>query len=332
MSTILSRLERVYVKPDVTFGTIPTFGNSNALRHIKVTMDNDIALLIRRDKTGSRSATQGVRGRGFGKWSYEGSMAPSGVNGTIPDFDPIFQALFGQASASAGGGVQYTFADTPIVTFSMASYRQPSTVNQRIAFGCTVDEATFNVGQDIAEWTATGESKFVLESDYFSSASTEEKGGLGGFPSEPGSPVTNGGIIAGFTGSVSMGGTSIARLRTAVIKVKPQNVLIKDTFGHYLPDDTAGDVRIVTVVPTLYEEDVAGVQALHTAAITKAPLDMSFTIGTVAGSIVNFALKNVQLMATQYDDSGLRYSNSFGESRAFGTSITSKDEIVITIT
>lgn len=336
-SAIFSRLERIYVIVDPAFASdgslaIGTFGNSNCLRHIKIKLDNDIATLVRRDKTGARTATVGIRGRSFAKWSYEGSLAPSGTNGVTPDFDPIFQAIFNTASVGGGGGLQYgPFVDQPNKTFSMAQFRQPSTVNQRIGFGLTVDEASFTLGQDIAEWTCNGTGKFVIESDYFSMATTDEKGGLSVFPTEPSSPVTHGGIIAGFTGSFLLGGSPVARIRTATVKIKNGNVMIRDTFGHFTPDDTMGDVRMVTLQANMYEDDSAGQQAIRQAAITKTPLDASITVGTFAGSIVNFFLKNVQLQTYETDDSALRFSLNIPESRAFGTSITSKDECIITI-
>lgn len=336
MSNIaLARLERVYMKKqgttDASFATGVSLGNSDAVRHIKADAHNEIALLVRRDKTGARTATQGVRGRGFGKWNYEGSLAPSGVNGTTPDFDPIMQSVFGQPAASANGGLQYSFVDTPILTFTMGIFKSISTLNQKIAVGCVVNTATFNIGQDIAEFTAEGECRFVMESDYVSSATSEELAAIGSVQAEPGSPVTHGGIIPGFTGSISIGGASQARIRTATVKIDNGTAVIKDTFGTYIPDSTEGDVRTVTLAFTLYEDDDSSQQALRAATITKTPIDADLTVGTVAGSIVQFQLKNILLASYQSDDSARRFSNSFPESRAYGTSITSRDEIKITI-
>lgn len=342
-NTIFSRLERIYLAVDPAFNndgtlTIPSFTNTSYCRSIKVALDNDVALLIRRDKTGARTATIGVKGREYAKWSYEGSLAPSGTNGQAPDFDPLMQALFNGpsvAGTSPGGGttglVYGPFVDQPNTTFSMASYRQPSTVDQRIGFGLTVAEATFNLGQDIAEWTCNGTGKFVIDSDYLSSASADEAGGLVSFPTEPSSPVSHGGIIAGFTGQFKLNGAVVSRIRTATVKINTQNVMVRDTFGHYTPDDTMGDVRMVTLQFSMYEDDSSGQQALRNASITKTPLDADITVGTFAGSIVNMYLKNIQLASPTRDDSTLRYSLNWPESRAFGTSITSKDEIILTL-
>ncbi len=336
MANALSRLERVYMAlqgagSDTDFATPASLGNSNYVRHIKATAKNNVAVLLRRDKTGTRTPTVGVKGREYGTWSYEGSLAPSGVNGTQPDFDPLMQSLFGQAAVSAGGGLRYAFVDTPLLAFTMGIYRTPSTLNQHLAVGCLAKTATFKVGEDIAEWTAEGECKFVEESDYFSSATTEELMGLGSFPAEPGAPVSHGGIIAGFTGLISIGGTTITRIRTATIKVETGQMPVKDVFGTYTPVTTEADWRNVTLAFSMYEDDTAGQQAIRKATISKTPVNASITVGTVAGSIVDFELINVQLASYDLDDSAIRYSLSVPESRAFGTDVTSLDELKITI-
>ncbi|MDR3572199.1 MAG: hypothetical protein P4L81_08535, partial [Candidatus Pacebacteria bacterium] len=151
------------------------------------------------------------------------------------------------------------------------------------------------------------------------------------FPTEPSAPVSHGGIIAGFTGAFVMNGSTLTRIRTAQIKVNTGNVMVRDTFGHYTPDDTMGDVRQITLQATLYEDDSAGQEAIRVAAITKTPVDANITLGTFSGSIVNFYLKNIQLQTYTMDDSTLRYSLTIPASRAFGTSISSLDELIVTI-
>jgi len=333
-NVVLSRLERSYMALESSFGVVPSFGNTNNVRFIKQDLRNMIETLIRRDKTGTRTQTVGIRGKSHATWNWNGSLAPSGTAGTAPDFEPLMQCIFGQAPTVSGGTRTYNFVDLPILTMSLASYRRPSTVNQRIAAGCVVNEVTFQIGENIAEFTASGEARFLIESDYFADADTEEAGGLVSFPTEPSAPTTNGGIIAGFTGSATVAGYSAGaiQLRKATIKVAPGNETIKDQFGFYLPTVTAGNWRVVTVTADLYENDDASQQALRVAAITKAPINMTFVLGTVAGSIVTFELTNVQLGTDFTDDSGLLFAMQIPESRAFGTSTTSLNELVMTLT
>lgn len=414
MATSQSRLERVYVQDQTAFDLIPggntagsgtaNVANGNCMRHIKVTLSNEVSTLVRRDKTGSRSATVGVKGREFGRFALEASLAPNGTAGSAPDFEPILKAVFGQspttptgtvsvsgatnaspivvttathslasgdlvnitgitgntaangiwvinvlsgttfellgssgnAAYGTGGTVskvcrKYTFVDDPLLQFALWSFRQPSTLAQRVAYGCSPNEMTFNLGQDISEFSVSGECKFVLDSDYFSSATAEEKGGISAMPTEPSSPTTNGGIIAGFTGRAVIGGATIARIRTATIKISNGSALVKDTFGKSMADEIEADQRSVTVSFNFYDTDDASIKAIKNAGITKTPMDFIFNLGTVTGSTVVLWLKQVQLETPALDDGQRRFSASVAESRAYGTSPTAKDELVMFI-
>ena len=75
-----SRLERAYLQNQPTFGTIPnTSGtasvtNSNACRFMRMELQNEVALLERPDKTGTRSQEGMTSGRKAGRWSIEMSL------------------------------------------------------------------------------------------------------------------------------------------------------------------------------------------------------------------------------------------------------------------
>jgi hypothetical protein len=332
----LSRLERIYMKLQSDFDSYPSFGNNDWVRHIKATLANDGAVLVRKDKTGHRTTTEGQRGRGFARWTFNSSLVTSGSGGTAPPHAPLFTGAFCQAGTSGGGAVTYSLSDvsaTPppqLPTFAMASYRTPSTLNQRIAVGCTPNELTWKIGEDIAEFDASGEAKFVMESDYFSSATAEELDTLGSFPAEPGAPnATDGGIIPGFVGSIMIGGSAIARIRTATIKMNNQAEVVKDTFGYYHPVDNEAGERIITVSFTMYDSDEASQQALREASITKTPVDGNFIVGVNAGNIVEFDLKHIQLANYSLDDSSRRFSLTMPDSRAYGTSINALDELTV---
>jgi hypothetical protein len=331
MAFSLSRNERLYLNPEATFGTIPAFTGSDACRIIKATLVPDVALLTRQDKTGSRSRTAGVAGRKSGKWSVEMSLAANGAAGVVPDCDPILQAIFGQAATvSSGVSVSYALNDA-IQSFAMASYRTPASVMQRIAFGCVVQEATFNLGQDIATVSASGECLWVVDSVNFSATDATGKGGLSSFPAEPASPVTNGGIIAGFTGSATFDSNVLANIRTATLKIGTGNSIVKDTFGKYYGDSAEGDLRNVTLSFSLYDQDDAGTTNLYQKAISKTPINVTLQIGTVTGNKWTFTIKGLQLAVPNLDDSQRRWSASFGDSAASGSSLTALDEVALTI-
>ena len=118
-----SRLERAYLQTQPTFGTIPnTSGtasvtNSNACRFMRMELQNEVALLERPDKTGTRSQEGMTSGRKAGRWSIEMSLAANGTPGTVPDCDPILVAMFGQTAALGAGSfvISSSTNATPIV-------------------------------------------------------------------------------------------------------------------------------------------------------------------------------------------------------------------------
>ena len=118
-----SRLERAYLQNQPTFGTIPnTSGtasvtNSNACRFMRMELQNEVALLERPDKTGTRSQEGMTSGRKAGRWSIEMSLAANGTPGTVPDCDPILVAMFGQTAALGAGSFAISSSTnaTPIV-------------------------------------------------------------------------------------------------------------------------------------------------------------------------------------------------------------------------
>jgi hypothetical protein len=235
--------------------------------------------------------------------------------------------LFGQAAT----GSTYSLSDN-IVSGNLWSYRRPSTIEQRVALGAVLNNFQFNLGQDIAEWSCDGECMYVLGSTHFAAADTVEKGGLGSFPAEPGSPTTNyGGVIAGFTGAITIDSQTLALIRTATIKGSTGNQLIRDVFGTYYPVATQGDRRNFTFSFNTYDEDSTGLATLKDVADSKTPVSATVQVGTVAGNIFTFTLHGIQLESPTYDDSQLAYTVDFGDSRVAGTTLTSLDELSLTV-
>ena len=121
-----SRLERAYLQKQPTFGTIPntsgtaSVSNSNACRFMRMELQNEVALLERPDKTGTRSQEGMTSGRKVGRWSIEMSLAANGTAGTVPDCDPLLVATFGQTAAVGTGSVAVSSSTdaTPIVVTS----------------------------------------------------------------------------------------------------------------------------------------------------------------------------------------------------------------------
>jgi hypothetical protein len=326
----LTRVERVYAAIETTSGTAVAASNSNCTRAIKFTADNEVATIARADKTGTRTTPAGTAGRRIGKWSCEMSLAPNGAAGVKPDADPFLSALFGVATGTVAAGVSVSYALTDAIkSMSLYSYRQPSTIDQRASIGSIVQSAEFNIGQDgAATWSCNGQSIWALESNQFSAADPTQKGGLVSFAAEPSTPVTNGGIVAGFTGVATINGAVVVTLRTAKVSFQTGNSL-SSQFGSYYGIQQEGAVRKVSTSFSLFEDDGAGYAALVAAAEAKTLVNFSYQIGTVAGSIVTINLVGVQL-STPTKEEQIRYIANFGDSDAHGTG--NKDEINMVIT
>lgn len=321
----LSRNERLYLCQESTFAQAVAPGNNNYCRHIKATMNNKVALLNRRDKTGTRTVLKGIRGRATAKWTTEMSLVTSG-GGANPDCTVLLNMLFGQGPTSK----VWSLSDS-IITGNLWSYRTPSTLDQRVALGAILQTATFTLGQDIAEWTAEGECAYVLGSNFFSDADTFQLGGLGSFPAEPGSPVSAGDIIAGFTGLIVVDSVTLAEIRTATVKVNTGNALVTDTFGSFYATQAEGDERNISFGFNLYDNDSVGHETLKAAADSKTPVTAVVTVGTIANNIYTFTVNNIQLESPDLDDNQRRFVATYGDSRAHGTNLASKDELALAI-
>lgn len=320
-----AKQEYLFLTKETTYGQAVTPGNNNYCRAIKSPMSNTRKLLRRRDKTGTRSVLKGTQGRYTAKWQTEMSLVTSGSTG-VPDCDVLLQMLFGQAATSR----LYTLTDS-IVSGNLWSFRDPSSLDQRVTLGSILQTATFTLGADVAEWTADGIAEFMLGSNGFSAADTIQKGGLGSFPSRPGSPVANGDLIAGFTGAISVDSVSLAELKTATIKVNTGNALVEDSFGFYNATGAEGDDRNISLSFVLDDNDSSGHETLKEAADSKVPVSAVITVGTVTNNKYTFTLNGLQLESPALDDNQRRFRANYGDSPASASAIGVLDEFNLQI-
>lgn len=252
----------------------------------------------------------------------------------------------GATGAATNSSVAYTLSDSSDVYFALWSYRTPSTLDQRVGHTCTVSEMTFNINQDVATWSANGSCEWVLRSSQFSSADSTQKGGLVLFPTEPVSPVTHGAIIPGFTGNFAMGQSlassssaaafvagfaSYPTIRNATISIQTANMLVRDTFGSYYATMTEGDVRVVSISYSVYDDDSTQVASMKNFADVKTPVDFFVTLGTQQFNTWSFWVKNVYLASHNLGDGQLRFEAAFDRSRATTSTLAVRDEIGIYI-
>ena len=326
-----------YVQLESSFGTIPnttgtaSVGNANAFRGISLLTTPSKSLINRPDKNSSLSRTAGIGGRKSGNWSISASLAGNGAAGTAPDIGPFLQAAFGKAPAIvAATSVTYSLDDLS-PSLAIYNFRKPAAASQQCAFGSVVQRMRVLLGEDVARIEASGPCKWVIDTDQFGTVGADHKGGLTTFPSEPASPVTNGGIAPGFVGTVTLDGQSYGTLRTATIDMDFGRDIPLDVYNNYFGVEPGQTIRTINVEFSIYDDVSANLSSLKRKALANTGVDLIFQHGTIAGNIWTLTIKNVLLEAPQYDDSQRRYVVNF-TGQAHATSGTSKDELVLALT
>lgn len=237
----------------------------------------------------------------------------------------------GNAAYVSGGSanktaVQYIPTDAQ-PSFTGWSFRSPSTAVQRAIFGCIAQQGTFNLGEDIATWQASGMAEWLVDQKNFGNFSGTELGGLTAFPAIPASPVTNGNGIPGFKGAAVLNGSLVSRIRTAQVKYGSGLDLPRDLFGSAFSDSPEADSRQIAVAFNAYEDDSAGQAALELAAIRKTSVDFVFQVGVVPGSAYFMVIRGIQLATPERDDGQRAFTQSYGDSPAYGSGIAAFNEM-----
>lgn len=347
MSFSMSRKQGIYLQSQAkdTLRTIPnsngaaTVTGSDACLVTRAVCTPAVDPLRRNDKTGTRTARPSKAGRCGGTWSIGMDLAASGTPGTPGDCEPILAALFGKAGQpTAGTKVQYALTDD-ILGFVLWNYIMAGFI-QQTAFGCVVARARFNFNEaGPATWTAEGTCVGVLDSVQYPKLADGDvgKGGLttagqAAFPAEPNTPTVTGDIVAGFTGSITVGTDSLATLRSANLDIATGNALVTP-FGSYYADASGeGDERQVNFTFSVDEANDAAHRNLMDVALSQTPVDITVVAGAVAGNIWTFPLKQVVLAVPARNDSQRRWGLDIAASRAHGSSLTALDEVALTIT
>jgi hypothetical protein len=327
-----SRSGRLYLATQTSLTAAATLAGSNACRHTKCQIKPMNPRSPRNDKTGTLSRTPGIGGLRKATVSIDLDLAANGTPGTKPDCDPILQSLFGQApTVSAGTSVAYALADA-VVPVTVGHYRLPSTVQQQIAFGTVFESAEWGFMDGVvAKWKASGQAVYSPDSLSFSALDTNGKGGLGAFPVEPTSPVTNGSPAAAFQGSITLDGTAVTTLKSGNLKFS-RPVEPEYSFGSEYPTSMSPDVRSIGLTFSLWDDDSTYMSDLLQKGVGDAVIGATLVIGNVAGNIWTFVLKGLQVVPPSLEDGSKRWSANFDEESASASSITALDEIALTIT
>lgn len=290
-------------------------------------------------KTGTRSAQAGIFGRKSGRWALNNlPFIASGTAGTAPDMDVLLGSLFGAiGTISAGVSTTYAFVDTTYVPFSLFSFTHGSvTLTSKYTFGCTPQEATFVMNQNVFELSMNGISVGRSQTDTFATDDTAAKGALTTFPVEPSSPTSVGVIQNGFTGIATFDGTAMnsttCPLVEAQVRLQTGSDLLQNTFGDQYPAVQVGGLRRVSINVAFADNDAAALINLKQKAKLLTSMNISIQVGTVAGSICSFVMKNFQLVPENYRDEDAWVRTTFGQSFAHASAIGNIDDLSIVIT
>lgn len=312
-----SRDERIYLLLESQYGITPNFGGSSTLAGSNcclinsVTLDPVVDLYDSEYKTGSRGMMPGQPGRKIGNFSITLPLKGNGTPGVPQDAAPIIYSAFGSQTVNGGSNVTYALIDNPGVTFSMFRFWQPAQLCQYLGISCIPTRITWNLGQNMANWTVEGQCMWVLDSENFSVTDTIGRGGLTTFPSEPGNPTTNGVQAQGFVGSLNVDGNPLVNIQSMQIVAEFGWSHIRDQFGTYYGAGLLGGVRKITASMRAYDDTSTAMQDLRAKGLTKALMNVVATVGNVAGNRHTFTLSNGQFDYPRTTDDGDRFTQQW---------------------
>lgn len=335
--TVNSRLQTSYIMRETTWGTAvtPTNGSRNLM--VSLQLSPTAPLIPRPDKTGSLGEILGIPGRRAGTWSTQFSAAGSGAAGTAPDSAALIEMVFGKAVALVGG-VSATFAlDDLSPSCSIYNYNAPSTATQQVGIGSIGNKFKASIGADMPLIDISGESLWIYDTEQAADGATDTvaKGGLGSFPAEPSTPTTNGTPPQGFKGVITLDGNAYTTLLTADINLDVARELPKDAFNSSYPAGPVAGLRTIGCNFTIYDDDSANLISLKKKAMAptnpKPTSTLVFQLGTIAGNIWTYTLRNTILNPYTLDYSRTRRALQF-TGKSFDTTIGAKDAITLACT
>ena len=335
-NTVSSRKRRFFAVLETTFGTAVAPGNTNCILMEALDIKPAQPEIPRPDLTGDDGELVGMAGRRSCPWGPgKMSAALSGSAGTKPDGDPLLAAAFGAAGVvSAGVSVSYGLGSA-LNTVSLYEYvTAPSTGTQRMAISAIVDSWKITIGGEVPEWEFGGEAYWGPDTAQFtdSGMDTLAKGGLSAFPTIPASPTTNGTPPPGFKATVTLDSNAYSNARMVTITFKGNRELPKDCIGGY-PGAPASGLYSILADIDIYDDDSSQLTSLKMKALEKTIVSqLVFVVGTIAGNIATYTLKNIMMGTPEYDTSQKRRVVKFNNCRAHDSAVGSADAFALVCT
>jgi hypothetical protein len=330
--------------PRVVNNTSGTWNSTGAkkLRYDSFSVTPQNAINTPTYKTGKRSPLAGVRGRQGVTSTLSKPFIPSGAAGTVPDDDPLLQAIFGAAGVTvASTSVTYSLGETLYYLFLPRFNNTPglSSPTNLYVLGGVPTSVRFTGGANFLNYEIQMAGVGAGDSQNFASYTGGDAvlaGALTSFPTEPGSATQNGNIIPGFGSGAGFkfGGSSVAEVRNQIeISVDLGIDVIADAINDPYPIAFIAGLRQISISRIqCLDSDGSVLNSLKQASFTKAPTPVSLQFGNVAGSIVTFNLSNVQPGAMSWSENGAALDVVFDKADAHETSATSTDDMTLVIT
>jgi hypothetical protein len=330
-------VERLVLAPQTVFNQVPNTAGVWTPTGAKMLragsgakLKADPTLITNPVKTGTRSPQPGIAGRRSNNtWSLPATpIIPSGTPATAPDMDLLFQLICGQAPVA---GV-YSIIDSVVMTCILARFQHlEPTLTQQFGIGALCTDWSIEINGDILTLSANGQFYWVLDSDNFANEDVPALGGLTAFPLELAAPTVLGTLQQGFLGTATFDGdavdTTTFPLIKASIKGRTGNSYTQDAFGSSYGALPSGGRRMVSTAFTFQDCNTAFLSNLKVAAKSKRPIAITYTVGTVAGSILTIPLKGVQVAGAEYTDEAARVVSAFTDSEASASTISAVDEV-----
>lgn len=321
-------------------GLFPNTGGSSTVAAgdivpiISFRVTSNAGLVNSQAKTIGLARTKGMAGRRSATWEAVFPWQPSGTAGTVPNLDPVLQAIFCAApTVSAGVSVTYAFPSTAQPSqLSFFLFRTAgSNVFQRAVRGCVVNAFTIATSGEEATLTVSGTCAGEIDSVNFASYSTADKGGLTSFPTEPSSPTAVGSSIVAFIGSVSVDSVTSHSVESWSINAS-MNRGLQYKFGERTPSVPTARLRDLAYSLSIFEENTSALSALRFKWYNSTAVPVSFILGDVAGAIAAFTMATTVLPSEELDQIDGQSIVRWNAAQAYSSAVGQNDELVLTLT
>lgn len=345
--TVPATDRRVYVQVTHPFTAdvpnvagVATVANGDFVPCSAIEASEEAAVIPSTAMTGGQGRVIGITGRRTGRWSADFPLQPSGAAGTVPNLDPVLQALFGQApTIVAATSVTYSFAPTGVVsslTIWIFSVNEAG-VQQRCIRGAVVDQCAISTGDGELVLRVSGPCAGIFDSVNFATYhAAGETGGVDTFPNEPPAPAAIGVSIGAFVGGITIDGTNEGDNTFGIdqfaVDIRTNRALLF-AFGKRaarIPNNN--DRRDCKFTLGLFEQNTNAVNALRLKPFTRATSSVDLKFGESVGGYTKFQFRQVLWPAETLDNSNNRSVVRYNGAQAHTTGPFANDELSLVLT